>query len=55
MEKNQIADVKIGLLLFLSCMAAYGAHAYGFDTPLYLDETASMEIRVEDALSRMTL
>lgn len=55
MEKNQIADVKIGLLLFLSCMAAYGAHADRFDTPLYLDETASMEIRVEDALSRMTL
>lgn len=55
MEKKQIPDVKRRLLIFISCMVAYGTHADRIDIPLYLDETESVEERVEDALSRMTL
>lgn len=37
-------------LIAISAMTAYAQH-----TPVYLDETQPMELRIDDALSRMTL
>ncbi len=40
-------------MIAVSCVAAFGAASQ--ETPVYLDYTAPIEERVEDALSRMTL
>ena len=47
---NHIVLQLAGVSLLLT-----GAAAYPAETPLYLDDTAPLEERVEDALSRMTL
>lgn len=47
--KKQILSGALSLVLF----ASVSAQSVG--TPVYLDDTKSVELRVEDALSRMTL
>jgi beta-glucosidase len=42
--------------IITSCLIAINAMtAYAQHTPVYLDETQPMELRIDDALSRMTL
>ena len=47
--------VKLSVLLSLSVLSLSCSHAPKSEGPVYLDDSQPIEIRVEDALSRMTL
>ena len=49
MKRFFLALAGLGVVLLSACCGGKG------DTPLYLDDSADMEARIEDALSRMTL